>query len=350
MTVPPGDPTNKGGAPTDADSEDLILFESSEMLEDSSTDATSRKKRGIPRRIETAPSLERPVLLEADSDVGSEDFRAPEPPMSRPEMARDLDFEDSRLWPIRAMSEIEDQERFVVEGELAVERLLRARPRWHVESLVGTRPRLRRLAPLLDDRTVCYEASHQELQDLTGFKFHRGILATARREWDRFDATERALLAGSNEVRILVAHGIADPANLGAVIRNSRAFGINVIYIDANAADPLSRKAIRASAGNIFSAAFRRYTDLATTCQTLRDHFRATCIATSLRPQAVRLPLRRAPKRWALIVGNEGDGLPESALGAADVELTIPLAKDVDSLNVGAATAVVLFALTSSPT
>jgi tRNA G18 (ribose-2'-O)-methylase SpoU len=69
-------------------------------------------------------------------------------------------------------------------------------------------------------------------------------------------------------------------------------------------------------------------------------------VAATPDPKAVALDRFAAPAKLILLVGNEGTGLSQALLEAADHRLRIPVAPDSDSLNVAAATAVLLYALT----
>ena len=84
-----------------------------------------------------------------------------------------------------------------------------------------------------------------------------------------------------------------------------------------------------------------------TALQTLRGSG-VSFLAASLGPSAQPLASYEAPASFALLVGNEGSGLDPEYLALADVELTIPMAGGADSLNVGAAAAVFLYALLQS--
>ncbi|HVH97095.1 MAG TPA: RNA methyltransferase [Enhygromyxa sp.] len=248
-------------------------------------------------------------------------------------------LDDPRLEPYRALRP--GPGRFIVEGALAVERLLGSGI--EVESIVCTpRQRGRLVVP---DGVPVIELRKPQIAELAGFDFHRGVLACAKRPATRVGLSEeqRSRLCGRERLRIVVAEQLADPRNLGAVVRNVAAFSGDLLVVDARGADPYSRLAIRAGVGNVFRMPIVVSDDLPRTVAELSRELRAEVIAAT--PQgAVELGHFRVPKRLVLLVGNEGAGLSEPLLELAAHRVRIPVAAESDSINVAAATAVLLYA------
>ncbi len=220
--------------------------------------------------------------------------------------------------------------RFVVEGELAVARSLASE--FVLESVLATGPALERLR--VPEGVPVFERSAAALRELVGFDFHRGALACARRPeaW----SIDPALLERPR-LTIVVAAALADPRNLGALVRNARAFAVDWVIADSRGADPLSRQAIRASMGNVFRVPL--------TIEPLPgrlDQLGCTIVAATPDADAEDLHGFERPERLVLLVGNEGEGLSARLLALADRRVRIPIAREADSLNVAAATAVLL--------
>lgn len=248
-----------------------------------------------------------------------------------------------------------DPRRFVAESEIVVERLLRSG--WEVSSVLGTPSHLERLAPALAGRPeVPVLATDQAtLAAVVGFDFHRGVAACGLRPaglaWGLSERTgpEELLaewtgaLAGPRWT-VLVAQGLGDPANVGSLVRSARAFGVDGVIFDRAGADPLSRRAIRAAMGHVFTLPVVGAADLAGVVAALRGRG-ARVFAATLGARARPLPTVGRPGRLVVMVGSEGEGLPAALREAADEEVTIPIAPEVDSLGVAAATAVLLYAL-----
>jgi TrmH family RNA methyltransferase len=134
---------------------------------------------------------------------------------------------------------------------------------------------------------------------------------------------------------VLVA--LADPGNIGTLIRSAAAFGWNVICM-GEGADPWSPKVMRAAAGGHFRSPPEEldWVDL----RLLRSRgygLAAAVVHGGIDPE--RIPLGR----WALLIGHEARGLDAAAVEVADVEVTIPMAPGTESLNAGVAGALLMY-------
>ena len=156
----------------------------------------------------------------------------------------------------------------------------------------------------------------------------QGVMAIARRPEVRLEAArERAGAAGWP---LVVLDGVQDPGNVGAIIRTAAAAGAAAVVVLEGTADPFGPKAVRASAGNVFrlAVAHARWEDLAGL-----DAWGAAAEGGQAPDEA---PLAGAD---ALVLGSEAQGLRH----APAHRVTIPIAEGVESLNVAAAAAVLLF-------
>jgi tRNA G18 (ribose-2'-O)-methylase SpoU len=178
---------------------------------------------------------------------------------------------------------------------------------------------------------------------IVGFHIHRGIMAHGVRP---ADPGAEALLAGLGpRALVLVLFGISNHDNMGGLFRNAAAFGADAVLLDTACCDPLYRKAIRVSVGAALKVPFAR---LAAGEDPLALLERADFTALALSPGgAERLAGLVRPARAAVLMGAEGAGLPADVLQRAKT-LAIPMAAGWDSLNVAAASAIVLHALTRS--
>lgn len=186
----------------------------------------------------------------------------------------------------------------------------------------GTVPTLRFAAPLM--------------KSLSEVETHQGIVALVERP--RFG---REWLEKKHAL-VLVLDGLQDPGNVGTLLRTAEAAGVDGILLTRGCADPLSPKALRASAGS----AFRMPHVLDLPVDDL----------LSLLPKGVRLIAAVAgpdaasafgdtplTPPIALALGSEGSGLSPRIERAASVRLRVPSARNVESLNVAAAGAVLMF-------
>ncbi len=129
--------------------------------------------------------------------------------------------------------------------------------------------------------------------------------------------------------------GVADPGNVGTVLRSALAFGADSVALGPGSADPYSHKAVRASMGALFSVPVARVRDVAAL-----PGRRVALVARA----GVPLHELEAPE-VTLVVGAEREGLPDDVVAACDDVAHIPIAR-ADSLNAAMAATVALYQLT----
>ena len=231
---------------------------------------------------------------------------------------------------------------FVAEGALVIRHLLESP--YPVRSLLVTERGLRQLEPELGRiEAPVYVAGQDVVDTVAGFNYHRGALASADRLPPR---APQELVAGGD--LLLVAEGIGDLENLGALFRNAAAFGADAVLLGPRCGDPLSRRCVRVSMGQALRAVHARLDDWPAAIGMLRDRgFEVLALTPS--PDADDLRTVTPRPRQALLVGSEGDGLTRAALAAADRMVRISMAVGVDSLNVATAAAVALHHLARTP-
>ena len=179
------------------------------------------------------------------------------------------------------------------------------------------------------------------LAELTGYILHRGLIASMHRP-ALPDPDE--LLADAR--RIVILENVSDPTNVGAIFRSAGAIGADAILVTPRCSDPFYRRAIRVSMGTVLQVPWTRVGAWPGTRNLLTRHgFHMAALA--LAPDAVSLRdfHGREHERLALVLGAEGAGLTEEALAASDSVVQIPMMHGIDSLNVAAASAVAMWAL-----
>ena len=233
----------------------------------------------------------------------------------------------------------ESERFFIAEGVEVVRRLISSD--LSIRSIVIAPNRLDAMRDVLEHaRCPVYIADRSVISHIVGFDLHRGVIASGSRPFPVTfaEALSRPALFGGRH-RVAVLHGVSDHENLGAIVRSARAFHIDVLVIDPTCADPFYRRTVRVSMGEIFSLPV-----VSLPTSVLIDEIRqrhGMSVAMTPRREAQPIEEIRADSGpLALIFGSEGFGLPEEVLAAADVRARIPIAADVDSLNVGHAAAV----------
>jgi len=145
--------------------------------------------------------------------------------------------------------------------------------------------------------------------------------------------------------RSIILQDVQDPGNVGTIIRCAVAFGYDAVFLDDGCADVYGFKAVSASQGALFRIPVIRQPIIQTFSQ-LRK-FDVTLVATTPH-QAQMLQSSPLPDRYALVFGNEGQGLTESAIAECDIRVAIEM-EGFESLNVAAAAAVCAYYFRYAP-
>jgi tRNA G18 (ribose-2'-O)-methylase SpoU len=256
------------------------------------------------------------------------------------------DPDDPRLAEYRALTDVELRTRFeppnglfIAEGELVLRRAARAG--YRARSVLVDARRVGQLAGLDTGGAPVYTAPPEVLHRVTGFHVHRGILASFHRP----PLPEAgAVLAAAQ--RVVVLEDVNNHTNLGAIFRCAAALGMDAVLLSPSCADPLYRRSVRVSMGEVFAVPYARLQPWPQALAEVREAG-FSLLALTPRPDAVALPELTGPlrRRPALLLGAEGSGLSRAALAASDQAVTIPMRRGVDSLNVAAAAAVAFWEL-----
>lgn len=190
----------------------------------------------------------------------------------------------------------------------------------------------------LQDATRLLRATDRLFEGVSGTKTPQGLAALVRPRAFSFDALIRP---GAGHPLVVVMVGVQDPGNVGTVVRTAEAFGASGAIATAGTAHPWSPKAVRASAGSVLRLPVLHGISPAVVLAQLGiaglKTYAATLAGGSLPSQAdLTAPV-------ALLIGNEGAGLPPEIENSAHGTLRIPLASPVDSLNAAMAATVLLY-------
>jgi tRNA G18 (ribose-2'-O)-methylase SpoU len=246
------------------------------------------------------------------------------------------DLGDPRLDPYKTMKQQTDHEQrglFVAEGEKVVRRLLETDievisvllpPKWEME-----------FAELLRHRGAAVDlfiAEKHVLETLTGFSMYQGVLGLARIP-SPTPLTE--LLAKIPPPYLLAAvDALSNADNLGSLVRNCAAFGVQGLIVGETCTNPYMRRAVRASMGNIFSMPFTREILLRESIVQLRSRG-IRCLAAHPHGDIPLYECHSLGQSCCVVFGSEGYGISDAVLQACDEQVFIPMFQQVDSLNVG---------------
>lgn len=144
------------------------------------------------------------------------------------------------------------------------------------------------------------------------------------------------------EETVVLLESVRDPANIGAIIRSAAALGVDRLIISADCADVYNAKAVRASMGTLFGQRIDRVGDLPGIIGQLRTRGRRV-FAAALDPAAVRLGSFAVQPGDCVVIGNEGHGLSDAVLQAADRRVFIPMSGRAESFNAAVAAALLMW-------
>ncbi len=221
----------------------------------------------------------------------------------------------------------------VAEGPHLLEEARRSS--WTVEQIFHTSSAAERFSGLLDgDEGLITQVAERTFAAIASTETTQGVLALVRpRLWTWADIT-----AGKQALAV-VLDGIQDPGNVGTIIRSAEAFGASGAVLSEGCARVSNGKVLRAAAGSLFRLPFLE--------GVARREIRSGLKTAGLRVYALagkgKLPLANCDfgRACALVAGNEGAGVSEDFLGAAE-PVRIPTAR-VESLNAAVACSIALF-------
>jgi TrmH family RNA methyltransferase len=139
---------------------------------------------------------------------------------------------------------------------------------------------------------------------------------------------------------LVVIAGLQDPGNLGTILRSAEAFGGAGVILGEGTVSPFNAKVVRASVGSIFRVPMIRGKLDAVSSQLRAQEIRL--VATSSH-KGTPLGEARLTGSLAMFIGNEGSGLPRDLMTRMDEVVVIPHAPQVESLNAGVATSILLY-------
>jgi len=234
---------------------------------------------------------------------------------------------------------------FVVEGAHAVRDLL-TRYSEQILTIVtahgylpkeGQGDRLVRLASSAQQYS-CPDPQFSKLSDLDA---PQGILAVVRQPtWDEGEVLRQPTLLG------IFGEQLQDPANVGAIIRTAAALNVSALWLTPESADVYHPKVVRATSGVLFTLPIFAAKDVSRLIRQGCQIFAAEVTGDGTVPID---ELHQVPKKLVLAVGNESRGLSAQIRRQATTRFTIPLSRDIESLNVAATVAIATFYFSRLP-
>ena len=262
--------------------------------------------------------------------------------MTAPNILRIDSLDDPRVAAYRNLRDrtLRGQRMFVAEGSLLVMRLLSSR--FAAESLLVAEPLVGAFLPHVPADVPVYVAAEPLVQAIAGFPLHQGVLAAGCR---RPEMSLEEMLGPPRDgpLGIIVCPHITKPENMGLIFRVAAGLGADGLVLGPQCCDPFSRRCLRVSMGAVLRAPYRKSPDLAFDLDALRDRWGVEMLAAVLDEQALPLDSVRWPRRAAVMLGNEFDGLGDGWLKYCLQRATIRMARETDSLNLGVAAGIFVY-------
>ena len=184
------------------------------------------------------------------------------------------------------------------------------------------------------------DTDKQKMDKLAGFLPHQGIIAmAAEKEYSTVEDILAIAAERGEKPLVVIADGISDPHNLGAIIRSAECCGAHGVIIPKRHAVGLSPVVAKASAGAIEHMAIAKVTNIAATVESLQKAglwvFAAEAGGADFRTLDMNLPA-------AIVLGSEGEGVSDLVRRKSDFTVSIPMYGKVNSFNVSNAAAILL--------
>ena len=144
--------------------------------------------------------------------------------------------------------------------------------------------------------------------------------------------------------RLLLLEGVRDPGNIGTIVRTAEALGLDGLILSADTVDPFSPKVIRGTMGGIFRLPLRVVEDPFNELEELKEAGVVTYAAVCREGKPLsRLTKEGFPPNCAVAIGNEGDGLTETAVSHCCEKVTIDMPGRAESLNAAMAAGILMW-------
>jgi tRNA G18 (ribose-2'-O)-methylase SpoU len=249
------------------------------------------------------------------------------------------------LTPYRTLRQSVEQFRkgmFIAEGTMVVQRLLESThsivsvlitPEWleeYRERLVA-RP----------EQITVYVGKKELLNTIVGYNLHQSIMALGKIPAQE---TLDSVLAQSPAPRLFVAmDGLANAENIGVLVRNCTAFGVQAILVGETSSSPYLRRAVRNSMGTVFKMPVVHCTNIVESLTMLQRAYQFKIFAAHPHTEENSIQRTDFSGNCCLVFGSEGNGVSPKVLSVSDSPVAIPMQRGVDSLNVASASAVFLY-------
>lgn len=182
-----------------------------------------------------------------------------------------------------------------------------------------------------------FTADKAVMNEIVGFRLHEGIMAIGIQP-ESVPIEEVAFPA-------VALSGIVNSENVGAIIRNCAAFGVKSVIVDATTSSPYLRRSVRVSMGAVFNINIHYVKNIHQALFSLRKDKTVSIISAELTEDSKDIQDFAFTKKSVIVFGSEGKGIAPDLLAECDHVISISINPEIDSLNVAAASGIVLYEL-----
>jgi 23S rRNA (guanosine2251-2'-O)-methyltransferase len=177
---------------------------------------------------------------------------------------------------------------------------------------------------------------------------HQGVIAVISPiDFVPLEETITRMFEEGKPPKILIADGVQDIRNIGAIARSCVAFGVDLMIVGVKANAEIGEGAIKSSAGALLKLPVARVSSLSNTLDYLKSWGLKQIAASEKSESFLELTSFTGLDSWVLWMGNEDKGLSRERLAEMDAIVRIKMQESVDSLNVSVAAGILLHALYS---
>lgn len=241
-----------------------------------------------------------------------------------------------RLAALKTAKDREATGEFMLEGENVVSAIPGD---WHVCEYVFSEGYAEGRGSILSacaERADAYVLADRAFKKVSDTVSPQGILAVCRQKKYALEAC-----AGGDDGLVLFGERIADPGNLGTLIRSAAAAGCRGVVLSEGCVSVYNPKTLRAAAGALFHLPIAEGADASVALEALRG-LGYLLVAADVAGGALPYDIDFT-RKCCLMIGNEANGLSEGLLARADDRVRIPMSPNVESLNASVACGVLLY-------
>lgn len=196
------------------------------------------------------------------------------------------------------------------------------------------------ISDFIKNSNACFILSSHLSDKISDTSTPQGVYGICEMLDNQMD-TDKICLNG----RMMLLHSLQDPGNLGTIIRSCEALGMTGMILSADCPDVYSPKVLRGSMGGVFRLPLYVSSDLSEMIGYLRTKG-IKVYAAALRKGAKTISEMDLSGSVAVLIGNEGNGLPEELIACCDEAVIIPMQSTAESLNASVAAGIIAWELT----